>query len=389
MTDTRRIPHFKIGVLGAVTIAAYGCWHYAFSVLLDPIIEDTGWSEPFLASAFGVSLLIGGLASILGGWMLDRFGSRFVFSLAAVIGLATFLTASLTESQTVFAMTTSVGGGVIAALAFYHITQTVAVRVSPQDTTKAIAVLTVWGAFSSAIYLPAAGGLVEWLGWRPALFVLSLSAVLSLIVAAVLIDTRTGESLQARTLFTEVRAAMRQTPARMFLISQAAMGIVMGVVLAYQVPAMTAAGLSLTAAAFWAGFRGFSQLLGRLPLLPLVRRFGVVGSMRISYFAIGVGTIVLAFAGTPWMAAIYAVVAGFGIGAVSPLIGMFSRDVFGAASLGTAMGVVSLVFNGVGAFGPPLAGFLAVSTGSRAMPVVVAGILALLATTLLRSPQPD
>src|SRR5690606_32239519 len=129
--DTRRIPHFKIGVLGAVTIAAYGCWHYAFSVLLDPIIEDTGWSEPFLASAFGVSLLIGGLASILGGWMLDRFGSRFVFSLAAVIGLATFLTASLTESQTVFAMTTSVGGGVIAALAFYHITQTVAVRVSP------------------------------------------------------------------------------------------------------------------------------------------------------------------------------------------------------------------------------------------------------------------
>lgn len=385
-SETRSIPHLQIGILGIVTIAAYGCWHYAFSVLFDPIIEDTGWGEPFVASAFGASILIGGLASIGGGWLLDRLGSRFVFALAAGIALVTFALASLTHSQAVFAVATSIGGGMIAALAFYHITQTIAVRVSPGDTTKAIAVLTVWGAFSSAIYLPAAGGLVGSLGWRPTLAILAASAVLALLAAAVMIDTRTREMPAGRIVFAEVRGALGQSAARMFLFSQALMGIVMGVVLAYQVPAMTAAGLPLAAAAFWAGFRGFAQLLGRLPLVPLVRRFGVVGSMRIAYLAIGLGTIVLAFAGTPWVAAVYALVAGFGIGAVSPLIGMLSRDLFGAASLGTAMGVVSLVFQGVGAFGPPLAGFLAVSTGSRAVPVVLAGMLALIAVPLLRSP---
>lgn len=384
---TRRIPHLKIGILGTVTIAAYGCWHYAFSVLLDPIIEDTGWSEPSLASAFGASILIGGLASIAGGWLLDRRGSRFVFALAGTIALVTFLVASITTSQLVFAATTAVGGGMIAALAFYHVTQTVAVRISPRDTTRAIAVLTVWGAFSSAIYLPAAGVLVERVGWRTTLLILSMSAVVALLAAAVSIDTRTAEMPGARAVFTEVRGSMSHHAARMFLVSQAVMGMVMGVVLAYQVPAMTSAGLPLAAASFWAGFRGFCQLLGRLPLLPLVRRFGVVGSMRVAYGAIGVGTIVLAFAGAPWAAAIYAVVAGFGIGAVSPLIGMFSRDLFGAASLGTAMGVVSLVFQGVGALGPPLAGFLAVSTGSRAIPVLCAGVIAVASVGLLRAPD--
>src|SRR5690606_4773566 len=129
------------------------------------------------------SILIGGLASIAGGWLLDRRGSRLGFALAGTIALVTFLVASITASPLVFAATTAVGGGMIAALAFYHVTQTVAVRISPRDTTRAIAVLTVWGAFSSAIYLPAAGVLVERVGWRTTLLILSMSAVVALLAA--------------------------------------------------------------------------------------------------------------------------------------------------------------------------------------------------------------
>jgi MFS family permease len=263
---TRRIPRLKIGVLGLVTIAVYGSWHYAFSVLLDPIIEDTGWSEPFLTSAFGASILVGGAASMAGGWLLDRFGSRFVFGLAAVVGLLGFGLAVSTTSQSLFAVATALGGGAMAALGFYHITQTVAVRISPASSTKAIAVLTVWGAFASAIYMPATALLVGEFGWRITLITITASAVLTLAMAALVIDTRSGEMPRGRHVLGEIRTAMRAPAARWFLLSQASMGIVMGVVLAYQVPAMTAAGLPLAAASFWAGVRGFSQLLGRLPL---------------------------------------------------------------------------------------------------------------------------
>lgn len=373
-------------MLGLVTIAAYGCWHYSFGVLLDPIIDDTGWSEPFLTLAFGASVFVGGIGSIFGGWLLDRAGSRVVFGSAAVAVLGTFLAAAATSSPMAFAVLTAVGGGAVAALGFYHVTQTVAVRLSPRDSTRAIAILTVWGAFSSAVYLPASAWLVEEFGWRAALVVLGLSAVAALVAAAVVMDTRTAEMPASRHILAGLSSALRTTAARSFLLSQGVIGVAMGVILAYQVPAMTAAGLPLAAASFWAGFRGFSQLLGRLPLMPMVRRLGVVPSMRLAYASISVGAVVLAFAGTPLVAAVYAVVAGFGIGAISPLIGIHSRDVFGVEGLGTAMGAVSLVFQMAGAVGPPLAGWLAVQTGSRAIAVVGAGVLSAVAAVVLRSP---
>ena len=218
--------------------------------------------------------------------------------------------------------------------------------------------------------------------------VLGLSAVVTFFVSALVMDTRTDRMPASMHIVSELRSALRTPVARSFLVSQGVVGIAMGVILAYQVPAMTAAGLPLAAASFWAGFRGFSQLLGRIPLMPLVSRLGVVPSMRLAYAAIGVGSLVLAFAGTPVLASIYAVIAGFGIGAISPLIGIHSRDVFGADSLGTAMGAVSLVFQMVGAIGPPLAGWLAVQTGSRAVAVVGAGVLSMVAAAVLRSPRP-
>jgi predicted MFS family arabinose efflux permease len=382
-----RIPSGKVAVLGMVTIAAYGCWHYAFGVLLDPIIEDTRWSEPFLTSAFGASVLLGGIGSVLGGWLLDRIGSRMVFLLAALFGTVGFAVATTTSSAGLFAASTAIGGGAIGALGFYHITQTVAVRISPRSSSKAIAVLTVWGAFASAVYLPSTAWLVGRFGWRPALAVIGFSAVAAFAWAAVVLDTRTRSMPPSLHIVSEMVTALRSPDARSFFASQAVVGVAMGVVLAYQVPAMTAAGLPLAAASFWAGFRGFAQLLGRIPLMPLVRRFGVVRSMRISYVAIGIGSVALAFAGSPAIAAVYAVIAGFGIGAISPLIGIHSRDVFGADSLGTGMGMVSLVFQVVAAAGPPLAGWLAVSTGSRAYAVMGAGVLALLAAATIRSPR--
>ena len=166
MTVGTRLPRMRIGVLGVITIASYGCWFYAFGVLFDPIIADTGWSEPALASAFSASILIGGLGSMAGGWSLDRFGSRSVFAVAAAVTLVAFQFAAGAADVLTFAIAAAIGGGTIGALGFYHITQTAAVRISSNTSDRAIAVLTIWGAFASAVYMPIAAFLVEPLGWR-------------------------------------------------------------------------------------------------------------------------------------------------------------------------------------------------------------------------------
>jgi MFS family permease len=354
-------------------------------VLFDPILTDTGWSEPALASAFSLSILIGGVGSLAGGWLLDRFGSRVVFVLAAAVTLTTFQIAAGATELATFATAGAIGGGTIGALAFYHVTQTTAVRISgPGSTDRAIAVLTIWGAFASAIYMPIAALLVGPLGWRLTLRILTLSAGIALLVGAIAVTTKTSGMPATRNVLVELRASLEEWAARRFVIAQGLAGIGIATLLVYQVPAMTAAGLPLAAASFWAGARGFSQLFGRLPLMPIVRRWGVLGSLRIAYLATSVGILVLAFAGNPWLAAVYAALAGFGIGATSPLVGMYSSEVFGAKSLGTSMGLMGMVFLVVGSIGPAAAGFIAEATESRVIPVAGAAVMTMLAALVIR-----
>jgi predicted MFS family arabinose efflux permease len=278
-----------------------------------------------------------------------------------------------------------VGGGVLASLGFYHVTQTAAVRVSPHAEDRAIAVLTIWGAFASVIYIPMTAWLVTELDWRTTLRILAASTVVVLAAGAVMIDTRVRGNVERPRLLGNVGQALRTGRARRFLTSQALAGLGVGTILVYQVPAMTSAGLALAAASFWAGFRGFAQLGGRIPLMPLVSRFGVANSLRIAYLAIGVGSVALAFAGNQVLAAVYAVAAGFGIGAVSPLVGMHSKSVFGATAMGTAMGLISLVFLLCNSAGPIAAAWLAGETGSRAIPVAMSGVIVGTAALVVRS----
>jgi MFS family permease len=379
-----KIPRGRIAVLGLITIAVYGSWFYAFGVLLDPIIADTGWSETAVAAAFSSSSVVAGFGALLGGVVLDRWGSRLVFALAALVGGGCLFFAAGAETAASFALYAAVGGGVLASLGFYHVTQTVAVRLSPQSEDRAIAVLTIWGAFASAIYIPLTAWLVTEVDWRITLAILAGTAVSALLAGVVWTDVRTEKVHRRPHLFAELRASLRKGNARRFIASQALAGIAVGTILVYQVPAMTAAGLALGAASFWAGFRGFAQLGGRLPLMALIGRFGVANTLRLAYLTIGLGSFALAFAGNQVLAAVYALLAGFGIGAVSPLVGMHSRSVFGVASLGTAMGAVSLVFLLANAIGPVAAATVAESTGSRAIPVAVSAVVVALAAAVVR-----
>jgi MFS family permease len=386
--DKERFPALHIGVLGVITIAVYGSWYYAFGVLLDPIIADTGWSEAVLATSFAVASMVAGFGSLGGGWLLDRSGSRFVFGGAALAGLLAFQVAASTDSVVTFAVMAAIGGGAFGALGFYHITQTAAVRISPQATTKAIAVLTIWGAFASAIYMPISAWLVQSVGWRSTLRITTLSAVVALVLGAIVVDTRVAGRPGKIHIWAELLASLRVSETRRFVIAQGLVGMGAATILVYQVPAMTAAGLTLSAASFWAGFRGFAQLGGRVPLVPIVARLGTAGSLRVAFGAISLGALLLAFAGNPVLAAAYALLAGFGIGASSPLTGMHARDLFGTTSLGTAMGLVSFVFLVFGSLGPATAGWIASATGSRALPVALAAVVTFAAIFLIRA-APD
>ncbi len=380
---TSTFPHFRIGLLGLTTIAVYGTWYYAFGVLLDPIIADTGWSEAGLAATFtGGAILVGG-GALAGGWLLDRFGSRQVFLAAALIGGGGIIGTSHADSFGTFAALGILGSGALGGLSFYHITQTTVVRITPDAPTRAIARLTIWGALSSPIYLPLTAWLVENYHWRTAIRVLVIPAIVLLVIVAIFAPAHPTELGGSPVLRSVLRMSRENPEIRRFLLASGLMGMGFSIVLVYQVPVMTSLGMPLTAAASVAGLRGFCQLLGRLPLFPIVSRLGVRASTRLALGALFAGFLLLLGSGSLAFGIAFAVVAGFGVGAISPLQGMYTAELFESEALGSAMGLVTVLYASFGALGPAIVGILSTATGSRLWAVAIGAGSAALAAAIL------
>lgn len=365
-----RFPHGSIIVLGLVTIAAYGAWNYAFGVLLDPILTETGWSESWVAGTFSASTATGALLALPAGRLIDRFGSRPAFLVAAAASTLGLGLASVAPSLPVFLVGAVVGGAALNAFAFYHITQTTAVRVAPDHPARAIALLTIYGAFSSTIYLPVAAALVTSVGWRATLRILVVSTAAVLVAGSLTVRER--ERTPGAQTRPDFAAAFGPPAARRYTIATGLIGLGVGTVLVYQVPLMTDAGLAVGTAAWVAGARGVAQVTGRIPLPWLLGRLGTRGAVRLAFTSITIGLVFLSFAGNVVVAMVYVVVAGFGIGATSPLQGIYASELFDRAHLGACMGVLTMVFGLSMALGPTLVGVLATTTGNRSWGIVVA-----------------
>jgi len=126
-----------------------------------------------------------------------------------------------------------------------------------------------------------------------------------------------------------------------------------------------------------AGVRGFCQLGGRLPLDPLVRRVGRDRALILAMAAMVIGAALLTVSGSIPVAALFAVVAGFGIGAFSPLQGMKADDLFDRDRLGATMGAYGAVLLLAGSLGPLTAGIIAEQTGERRWAALIAVVAAL------------
>lgn len=392
MTTAGRLPWGPVSLLGVLTIVGYGSWYYAFGVLLEPILVDTGWSEEWLVAAFSATGLVGAAAAPLAGRMIDRQRFRPALALTGVVAAGGLLVASATESLAVFVVSSGIAGAMLAAFAFYHVTQTLAVRYAPTASARSVSVLTWFGAFASTIYLPFTAYLIEAGDWRSAVRVLAVIAGIYLVAAAVVLPAPPLTESQDRTrglAFLAVPAVRR------YAVASFGIGIAVGIVLVYQVTIMTSAGLSLTTAAWLAGARGTTQFVGRLPVIWLAEKVGSTRSLQLAFAAIGVGCGFLAFAANPIVGAVYVVVGGIGIGATSPLQGIHAARIFPADRLGQGMGAITLVFGAAMAIGPTAVALVADDDAVRWLGpaiAVVAAAIAVLALTQGSSwslPVPD
>lgn len=365
-------PGFSVWILGVVTITAYGSWFYGFGVLIGPIQDDVGWSTSMLGATFAAAQVIAGIGAFVAGRLLDRFGAVGPFGVQAVFGAGPLLAATWAEDILVFAVLYAIGGGVIGASGFYHVTTVAAARIHPTAPAKAIAKLTLIGAFCSPIFIPLTALVADVYGWRVGARMLALLALGGALAGMALRqESSSGGHGPSESPISALRLALRSSVVRRMFAAYIAGGIAFSTVLVYQVPIMMHSGLSLGLAGLFAGFRGLCQILGRVGLTRALTRWGS-GPLLLAAYALSAGGVVLLLVGEVAAAVGFAVLAGTGFGATSPLQAIHSSERFATADLGLLMGMQGAVLGLAGGLGPLLGGAIRDATGSWTWVVIAA-----------------
>ncbi len=370
--------------LGVMTCTCYGAAFYAYGILIDPIHNELGWSLTFLGSVFAGAQLLTGFGASIAGRLLDRWGGKLIFNIQALASVLLFA-GSWTSSPLVFAILVSSALGIMAATGFYHVSTAIAGRVGPADPAKSITVLTVIGAFCSPIYLPAGALLINSAGWRVAVRVFAVLALLGALQAAYFARNGASEETDGPSpnALKALRTAIHRPAVRRMLLAYAFAGFSFSTLLVYQVPIMIDQGLALSTAAAVAGFRGFCQLFGRVGVIAALAKQEASRALRIGYVMAASGSLFI-LGGNVALGVVYGLLVGASLGASTPLQAIHAQDTFEPEDLGLLMGLQHSVFALAGAAGPIAAGVIADLADSQSPTVWMTACSLLAAATLLQ-----
>lgn len=171
---------YLIILIGFTTLAGGSGVTGSFAVFYNALLTEFPWSHAAGASVYAVNMLMLATSAPLAGWMLDRFGPRWVFpSATALCGLA-LLACSTLQTLGEFLLYY----GVLSALgqtALLPVAVVVARWFAPEQRGRAIGFTDVGTGFGMMVFVPASAWLIDTLGWRQAFFVLGLFLLMVLV----------------------------------------------------------------------------------------------------------------------------------------------------------------------------------------------------------------
>ncbi len=380
------------GLAGAVTMGLV----QSFSVFLAPLQDGLGASRATLSLAFSVNMLTFGLSSIVGGAMVDRYGTRRLAAAGGVLFAVGLLLAA--RSQNVLQLILALGG--VAGLgmgALQGPLQYLTARWFDRRKGLALGILLAGAALGTMVISPLAEALIRWQGWRPTFVILGLLAAAAILgTVPLLLESPEaygmspdgapaapagGSPAPAPPLWTN-RAAVR-TGAFWSLL-----GTWFCCCTSHSGPLVHVAAhaMDVGVGASWAAGMlsafGASAFVGRVALGVVADRVG--GRATLIGALAGQAVLVAALGGLqgPWALAAWAVVFGVAYGGVFAQYPVILREYFGATRVGAVYGAAMFV-NAVGmASGPYLAGLVHDLTGSYQVPFWLSGSLGGVATFL-------
>jgi MFS family permease len=346
---------------GAVmTCVAIGAM-FSLAVFLEPMAVATGWSRAGISSAMTLNFIVLGLGGFGWGAASDRFGTRIVVLIGAMLlGLALVL-ASRAQSLIQFQL---VYGILVGAAASAFFAPMIAAATAWFESNRSLAVSLVSAGMGVApmTISPFARWLISTYDWRVAMLTIGILAWTLLLPAALLVRrppavARAGASSAAdpATLGLSASQALRSPQFLVLGLTFFACCAAHSGPIFHMVSFAIFCGIAPMAAVSIYSVEGLAGLGGRLLLGVLGDRYGakpvLIAGLMVQAFAIGAYVFVSRLGEFYTLAVIF----GTAYGGVMPLYAVIAREYFGQHIMGTVFGAATML-SAIGMASGPLMG---------------------------------
>ncbi len=380
-----------VAIMGASGAVSMAMGSLNFGLFIKPMGDELGIGRAAFGWAQTARQGAGALSSPIIGPLLDRFGSRAMLPIAALVtGLAMIGLANMQYSWhlvVLFALIGFVGMSGPGAL----ITSVPVLKWFVRDRGRALAYMSLGIPVGALLFVPLTQILIDAVGWRMAWIILAIIGVTVIVPLGAIflrrqpedmgmlpdggapdedgdVDGAAAGPMAARSAESEVswtlHDAVRTTTLWRLVIVFSAVQLASGTVALHRIAAFMDRGLDPTLVSFATAFDAvcagaatfvFGMLVKRVP----ARFLGAIGFLMLA--AASVMTI---WAYNVPIMALSMAVFGLGIGGMMFLQNFIWADYFGRESVGAIRGIVNPINLVVGGLGAPAAGYVRDITGS-------------------------
>ncbi|MGO1059931.1 MFS transporter [Planococcus sp. FY231025] len=165
-------------LLGFSQLICWGISYYLIAAFGERIAEDLGWSGTLVYGGFSAALVVMAITSPATGRLIDAHGGRLVMASGSVLMAAGCLGIAFSHSIAVYYVSWVILG-IAMRLTLYDAAFAALARIGGAGAKRPISQITLLGGLASTVFWPIGFFLADAFGWRQALLVYALFALLT------------------------------------------------------------------------------------------------------------------------------------------------------------------------------------------------------------------
>jgi len=385
-----------------------GTFFYGFTAFFDHIRNDFQWGATVTSVAFALRSAESGVADILIGFLVDRFGPRSLMTVGIISMGAGFVCLGFIDSLwSFYASMALIAIGLSSTLGPVGVTAVVNWFVRKRG--RAVGILMAGAGAGGILVLPISWS-INAVGWRTTAIIMGVATWVLLIPLTRVVrhkpeqygylpdgDQPGEEAPEIAAQQSEetghefsVKEALRTRTFWLLSLSYATALTALLAVTLHIIPYLTSddVGLSDGTAALMVALMTVSSIAGRLGFGWLGDYFPKRYVIAVCFFLQAVAVLFFAYCGSLWMAILFVCIFGPAYGGSIPLRAVIQADYFGRKAFGAIFGIVMAIGTLLGMVSPVFAGAVVDATGSYRIAWMVLALVVAVSVPLILLARP-